>query len=256
MTTSHDWYVENRAAFVARALEREEERSFIEHLMGCDDCSLEVERLERDLAWLPMGVTPQAPRPGLTRELLDRVAPPRRRAVGWLTPLAAAAMLVLAVGLGAREELARRSLAAELAAVRADSAGRSGQAAALTAELAAVRDTLSVLQSAGHVVQAKLDMHGHEGGLLIFQDASTHRWGVVMHGLPPAPPGEVYQFWFITRGGMVRSVTLRMEDQRPAFATVPMPGVAAPVTGAALTVEQASAPAPEPKGELLAHVLF
>jgi hypothetical protein len=256
MTTPHEWYVENRAAFVARALERDEERTFIEHLMGCDECAREVERLERDLAWLPMGAAPEMPRPGLTRELLERVAPSRRRATGWLVPLAAAAMLVLAAGLGAREELARRGLERELASARTTLAERTRRADALGAELAAVRDTMSVLQGAAHVIQTRLDMHGHEGGLLIFQDVSTHRWCVVMHGLPPAPPGEVYQFWFITGSGMVRSVALRMEDARPAFATVPMPGVAAPVMGAALTVEPVSAPAPEPKGPMLAHLLF
>ena len=76
----HDWYVENRAGFVARALEPDEERTFREHLPRCEECLREVSRLERELAWLAMGAAPVAPRPGLTRRLaaavLDR---PRRR---------------------------------------------------------------------------------------------------------------------------------------------------------------------------------
>ena len=54
----HEWYVENRAAFVARSLEPDEERTYRDHLAHCDECSAEVKRLEQDLAWLPMGVIP------------------------------------------------------------------------------------------------------------------------------------------------------------------------------------------------------
>ena len=62
--TAHDWYIENRAGFVARSLERGEERTFRDHLVRCDECTREVARMERDLGWLPMGVAPVA-RPGL-----------------------------------------------------------------------------------------------------------------------------------------------------------------------------------------------
>jgi anti-sigma-K factor RskA len=238
----HDWYVENRTAFVVRALEIREERLFADHLPRCDECRREVARLEQDLGALPMAAMPVAPRPGLARHLADAVL---NRRVWWrraAPALAAAAVLVLAIGFGLRERAHRSVLVTTLAERER--------------ELSALRDTLSIWRESQRVVQRDIAMGNHKGGLLIFDDPTTHRWNVVMHGLPAAPTDSVYQFWFITRSGMVRSVALRMEDQRPAFATVPMPGVAAPVTGAALTVEQASAPAPEPKGELLAHVLF
>jgi hypothetical protein len=67
--TAHDWYVENRAAFLARTLEPGEERTFRDHLVRCDECARELARLERELAWLPMGVAPAAPAPGLARRL-------------------------------------------------------------------------------------------------------------------------------------------------------------------------------------------
>ena len=77
--TAHDWYIENRAAFVARSLERGEERTFRDHLVRCDECTREVARLERELGWLPMGVAPVAPPPGFARqmaaEILDRPKP-------------------------------------------------------------------------------------------------------------------------------------------------------------------------------------
>lgn len=239
--TPHDWYVENRAAFVARALESREERLFADHLIRCEECTREVATLQHDLGPLPMAVAPVAPRPGLSHQLAEGVL---RRRAGWSQvgpALAAAAAIVLAVGLGVRE---RRALsAAELAVADRDR------------ELAALRDTLSIMRQA-HVVQRDIAMDGHKGGLVIFDDPISHRWNVVMHGLPPAPADSVYQFWFITQSGMVRSVELRCDADRPAFATVGMPNAPGAVMGAAVTVEAAASRTAEPTGPMLAHVQF
>jgi hypothetical protein len=240
--TAHDWYVENRAGFVARSLEPGEERTFRDHLVRCDQCSREVERLERDLRWLPMGASPDAPPPGFARrtaaEVLDRPRRWRRR-----IPLAAAAAVALAAG-GA-----------------AFAAGREGhelrtQLLANEGRLAALEDTLSVLRRANNVLQTQISMDGHHGGMLIFQDAASHRWCVIVHGLPPAPAGSKYQFWFITESGMVRSVEVNADPRRPAIMTLPMPGVPAPVMGAALTMEPALNRSDEPEGVTLAHLVF
>src|SRR5262245_2722899 len=240
--TAHDWYVENRAGFVARSLEPGEERTFRDHLIRCEECSREVARLERELGWLPMGAPPAAPPPGFSRrmavEVLDRPNRWRRR-----VPLAAAALLALAAGAGA---LASRRDGRELEALLV----------ARQARLAALEDTLSVLRRANMVLQTQISMNGHQGGMLIFQDAASHRWCVIVHGLPPAPAGSKYQFWFITETGMVRSVEVNADMQRPAFMTLPMPGVPAPVMGAALTMEPAVNRSNEPEGVTLAHVVF
>ena len=240
--TAHDWYLENRAAFVARSLEPGEERTFRDHLVRCDECTREVARLERELAWLPMGVAPAAPSPGLARrmagEILDRPSRWRRR-----LPLAAAAAVALvAAGMALSGRSERRDLRTLLTA-RED-------------QLAALQDTLSVLRRAHQVLQTRISMDGHQGGLLIFQDAVSHRWCVIVHGLPPAPTGSVYQFWFITDSGMVRSVEVNADTRRPAFLTLPMPGVPAPVMGAALTMEPVVNRSDRPEGVTLAHVVF
>ncbi|HET8833213.1 MAG TPA: anti-sigma factor [Gemmatimonadales bacterium] len=240
---AHDWYIENRAGFVARSLEPGEERTFRDHLVRCDDCSREVARLERELGWLPMGVPPMAPAPGFSRraaaDVLDRTRRWRR-----VVPLAAAAVLALAAGgLALTEHRQGRELLAVLEQQET--------------RLSALEDTLSVLRQANTVLQTQISMNGHsQGGMLIFQDASSHRWGVIVHGLPPAPAGSKYQFWFITETGMVRSVEVDATMERPAFMTLPMPGVPAPVTGAALTMEPAVSRSSEPKGPMLAHVVF
>ena len=241
--STHDWYLENRAGFVARSLESGEERTFRDHLVRCEECSREVARLERELRWLPMGVSPVAPSPGFSRrmaaEVLDRPYRWRR-----LLPLAAAAVLALAAGAAALTERQH---------------GRDLRALLLAREsrLAALEDTLSVLRRANNVLQTQISMDGRQqGGMLIFQDAGSHRWCVIVHGLPPAPVGNKYQFWFITESGMVRSVEVDAEMERPAFMTLPMPGVAAPVMGAALTMEPIVDRSDEPKGPMLAHVVF
>jgi hypothetical protein len=240
--TPHDWYIENRIAYVARALEPSEERLFADHLSRCEECSREVARLEHDLGALPMAVRPAAPRPGLTHQLADGVL---RRRVWWQRAapvLAAAAAIVLAVGFGVRERAGRAALETALAERER--------------EISALRDTLSISRDARRVVQQDIAMGGAKGGLLIFDDQTTHRWNVVMHGLPAAPSGSVYQFWFITQSGMVRSVELRCDNNRPAFATLEMPKAPGPVMGAALTVEPAVNRSAEPSGPMLAHVQF
>ncbi len=241
--TTHDWYVENRAAFVARTLEPREERTFRDHLVRCDRCTREVARLERELGWLSMGVTPVVPAPDFVRRMAAGVL---GRPGRWQRhiPLAVAATLALFAGgtaLAARHD--GRELRVRLAARQS--------------QLMALEDTLSVLRRANNVLQMQISMNGHaQGGLLIFQDASSHRWCVIVHGLPPAPSGSIYQFWFITESGMVRSVEVDADTQRPAFMTLPMPGVAAPVMGAALTMEPVMSRSTEPKGVTLAHVVF
>jgi len=238
---AHDWYVENRAAFVARALEPGEERTFIDHLVRCEECTAEVSRLERDLSWLPMGVSPVALRPGLVREIASQVLD-RPRRPRWMPWAVAAATVVAAVAIGYRGERQRVGLEARLAAQQG--------------ELLALTDTLSVLRQAQQVLQARISLDGRQGGLLIFQEPVSHRWSVIVHGLPPAPAGNVYQFWFITETGMIRSVEVNANTARPAFLTLAMPPVASPVMGAALTVESAVNRSPEPQGPELAHVTF
>ena len=239
---AHDWYVENRAGFVARSLEAAEERTFRDHLARCAECTAEVTRLERDLAWLPMALAPEAPPPGFARRAAEQILGRRGRWRQWVPYGLAAAGLLLALGPGYRGGEERQALRAVLA----DRENR----------LLALEDTLSVLRGARQVVQTPIAMEGRHGGLLIFQDPASHRWCVVVHGLPPAPAGNVYQFWFITENGMVRSVIVNAETARPAFFTLPMPPVRSPVMGAALTVEPVLNRSAEPQGQQLAHVTF
>lgn len=237
----HEWFVEHRSDFVVRVLESGEESTFRDHLTGCAECREAVARLERDLAWLPMGVAPVAPPPGLAHRLVGRILTPRRpwqRA--WPIGLAAGIGLLLGSGLGMR-----------LAAGRG-----ADHLAALQAKVDATVDTLTIMRAATRVLQAKVEMEGHQGSLMIFADERTHRWNVLLRDLPAAHPGQVYQFWFITDQGMVRSVEFNLDRGAPGFVTLPMPPSGGTVMGAALSVEAVQSRGSEPQGPMLAHLML
>lgn len=241
--TPHDWFVEHRTAYATRMLDPTDERAFAEHLRGCEECRSEVAAIERELAWLPMGAAPATLRPGLARRIFDGIVEPRRaRLVRRAAPWAIAASLLFAAAVWAVSQQRVERLAVTL-----DARDR---------RLAALTDTLSIMRQASRVLQTSITMDGHQGGMMIFADEKTHRWNVVVHGLPPAPRGEMYQFWFVAEDGMVRGVQLDLRNPHPAFFTVGMPSTGGRVMGAALSVEDVSAPGNAGPGRMLAHLML
>jgi hypothetical protein len=239
--TAHDWFIELRQDFATRALEPADEALFREHLERCEECRAAVAAIEQELRWLPMAVAPVAPRPGFAQRAVREItgkgaAHPRRRALAWLAQAAAAAAVVAAVGFGLRER------------------GRTGE---LSHQLDALRDTLSVLRQANRVLQTAISMDGHQGGMMIFADEKTHRWNVVVYGLPRAPAGERYAFWFLTGDrGMVRGPDVPLDPATPAFFTLDMPEGAKIIQGGALTVEPMPGSSPAPRGRVLARLVL
>jgi len=242
--TSHDWYLEQRALYLIRSLEPEEERRFEDHLARCDECQGEIRALERDLGWLPMGAQPVHPAPGLRWRIVRSVLGGNKPAA-WRTwgpvGLAAAALLIAAVGMS-RQVDGRR--AAERALASAND------------RLAALTDSLSVMQRAARVLQASIEIEGARGGILIFADSISHRWNVVLHGLPAPEPGMTYRLWYICSDGMVSGRELEPLLGQPLIVTVGMPDRGGDVLGAALSLEPRSNTTDEPKGKELAHLML
>lgn len=239
----HEWFVEHRADYAAGILEADDAAAFEAHLPGCGECREEIARVEADLAWLPMGVPPVPPRPGLRRRIVERALEGRRRRMpAWAAPAALAASLLLAIGVGWMAQGEREALRRELAIEQA--------------RTAALEDTLSVMRQAGKVLYADLEMGQTRGAIVIFADETTHRWSVVVHGLPPAPSGEQYQFWFITKDGMVRGHQVPASEDKPMMFTTGMPERGGTVMGAALTVEPAGSDDGPPRGKQLAHLML
>jgi anti-sigma-K factor RskA len=244
--TAHDWFIEHQSAFVIRSLEPDEERAFSEHLQGCEECRRAIEQVEREVAWLPMGVPAANPRPGLTRQFVEGALGSPARGRRWLVPAGLAASLLLAVGAWA---WAIRKVSIAEATLEA-------QRSALSAELTMARDTLGIIRQAAVVGHASITAGGSRGGLVIFAEARTHRWNVVVYGMPAPPAGEVCQFWFITDSGMIRGVEVKSDGPGPAFLTLPMPNDTSHFLGAALTLERAGSRGSKPSGPMLAHLML
>lgn len=243
MTQEHAWYIEHVEAYALRHLEPDEERSFRDHVARCAECQEQLDLVERDLAWLPMGARPATLRPGLVRKLSRGVLGEREPAWRRVVPWAIAASVALTGG---------------ALALRARTAARDAevQLAATSQALEAARDTLSVLRNTRKVMHASVRMDGQEGGITILADPVSHRWNVVVHDLPQLPPGEHYQFWFITDDGMVRGTEFDTNLEHPAVMTMGMPKEGGNVLGAALTVEPAGTTSGPPKGQVLAHLML
>jgi len=246
--SEHDWFVEHRFAFVTRSLEPDEDRTFHQHLQGCAECRAEVARIEVDLRWLPMGVEPMSPRPGFTRRLVEGVLgtpSPRgqRVPVAWWGAMAALAASLVIMALGSWQ-------------LRGRAAGLEQRVGTLSTQLASVQDTLSIIRDASRVLQANINMEQHQGAMLIFADERTHRWNVVLHGLPPAPAGTVYQFWFICADGMVRGMQFQQDTVPTSLRMTGMPPRGGAVMGAMLTVEPMTNRTEQPQGKELVHLML
>lgn len=239
---AHDWFVDHRFEYATRILDGDDLATFEAHIVHCEDCRREVSRIETELAWLPMSLRPTAPRPGLRRRIVQQVIDGARYSrPGWLLPTALAASVLLAFAGWAAGRQRTQVLEADFAA--------------LQNRTAALEDTLSVIRRAGRVLQASMELGGQRGGLVIFTDETTHRWSVVVHGLPPAPPGTGYQFWFICTDGMVRGSTI-LADAGSMMFTTGMPETGGAVLGAALTMEPLGVATGPPRGKKLAHLML
>ena len=242
----HDWFAEHAVEYATRTLDAEDARAFEAHLVQCDACRREVVEIEQDLGWLPMGLPPATPRPGFRERIVAGVLGRRRaaRRVSWVLPTALAASLLLAVGGWYLGSARSRALARELEVQRA--------------AVAALQDTLSIMRKAGRILQATFEDGRTSGGVLIFADEVTHRWNVVIHGLPPAPQGYQYQFWFICDDGMVRGTEVAAQTSGPTMFTtgMPQPESCPEVKGAALTEEPVAERQGPPRGRSLAHLML
>ena len=113
-----------------------------------------------------------------------------------------------------------------------------------------------MLRRANKVLQTQISMNGHQGGMLIFQDAASHRWCVIVHGLPPAPAGSKYQFWFITETGMVRSVEVNADDGAAGVHDPPDARRGRARDGGRADDGAGGEPLGRAEGPTLAHVVF
>ena len=187
--SEHERFEADLAPYLLGALDPEEERGLEVHLLGCDHCRAELDRLRVAADALPRSVHQVTPPPSLKAGLMAVVereaasgaaaAAPRRtpwraRLVPGLTRLRPAtvgvgAALLLAVGIAAGVGIAQL--------------GDSGEARVLSAQ---VDDARAPSATASLLVPED----GAEGAILR------------VDGMPVLPAGRVYQLW-VRRGEQV-----------------------------------------------------
>ena len=191
--------------------------------------------------WLGMLASPRTPRPELKDRVLARALARRRRRVGM--PLAAAAMITIAVGWGAW--WAFRTIG-EL------TVERDG----LAARVRALEDTVSTFihGPATRLIQIPVSTGGRVGSVTIFADSVRHRWLVRCDGLAPNARDQAYQLWFITDKGMVTAALMPMDEDLPMVMALEMPPPAhGQVMGAAMSIEPRAGSA-SPSGPMVFHL--
>ena len=191
--------------------------------------------------WLGMLASPRTPRPELKGRVLARVLAQRRR---WGRPLAAAALITLAIGGGAW--WAYRT-------IDTLTTERDG----LAARVQALEDTVSTFIHAPttQVIQIPVSTGGRVGSVTIFADSVHRRWLVRCDGLAPNARDQAYQLWFITDRGMATAAVMPMDQDKPMVMGLETPGADQRVMGAAMSIEPRAGSA-SPTGPMVFHRLL
>jgi anti-sigma-K factor RskA len=199
------------ALYALQALSMEESQIAREHLARCAECRGELARLEGGLAALAMSVEQQPLPPGARERFMQKIAeepgtsaagrggadvvPIRRErrlgAAGWLGWIAAAAMLVVAVGLGMEISHLRSALDERNGRLEALQAARSREAK--VAELLSSPRARKVVLTTPKAAPAPTGRAVYQAsrGELIFQASN----------LAKIPSEKTYELWIIPANG-------------------------------------------------------
>jgi anti-sigma-K factor RskA len=251
MSEPHESLVVLAPGFALGTLDSTEHRAFAAHLGECPVCSAEVAILSRTAAALAYAVPQVTPRPELRRRILravgaldtDVIAPrPRRRTAVAMTWLPAAALLVLALALGAyvvslRSEVGDLESRLDQATSRmllADRALDEARRVALQ-----TRSTVDVLTAPD---LARIDLAGQATAPSARARALWSRQrGMVFTAsdLPPLPAGRIYQVWVVTASARVSAGLIEPDASGRSTAVLATPSDIDPPVAVAVTLEPA-----------------
>jgi anti-sigma-K factor RskA len=257
----HDKAQEAAGLYALGALPAEERTRFEAHVSTCDECRRDVRAFREVVNVLPFALPQIDPPPALRSRVLAAataadegrsfvpltIVRPRRSFV-WAAWLSAAAMLVLAVGLGAYTALLRHRVSGlevvlREAVTRLDRSERQLASAARDAERAQVRLAVLTAPDMKQVELAGRAPAPRAAGRAFLSASNGLLFAASQ--LPPLPAGRTYQVWLLTPGAPV-SAGLMKPDQNGRVTTafdVP-PGASSP-TGLAVSIEpDGGVPAP------------
>lgn len=233
-------------AYVLDQLPEPERREVEEHLPECGSCMKDVYELHRALEEVVESLPPVTPPAALRQRVLAAVATesqepvrrerrvgivqqPRRPLSAWM-PLAAAAVLVLAIGVAAfRLDRSRRELAGEVSRVQTLNVELQERLKRFSGQTDLA---LSILTAAD---MREIPLEGRESAVAA---AARAYWSpargllLVADRLPAPPEGRIYQVWIIEGGQPVSAGLLGEEpgNRGMLIVTPPRPGTGGSVT--------------------------
>jgi anti-sigma-K factor RskA len=207
MAADHERYEQDVGAYLLGALSPLEAEVFERHLMGCEDCQAEIERLRPAAEALPRSVESFEPPPSLKRSLMEVVEAEARTGVPAPPPQPARSRRSWLAGLRPRAAIALASvalLAGVVIGAGLIAGGGSGDTDVVTATVDRTR-----LPGAS----ARVEIADDEG-----KPATLH-----VSGVPLPPRGEVYEVW-VERDGEVRPAGALFEPGRDGRGAAAIPG--------------------------------
>jgi anti-sigma-K factor RskA len=245
--TTHDAMRELTGLYALGALDAAERRAFESHLTSCAACAAEVRALGGVAGALPYALPQVDPPAGLRDRVLGASAPSTRirREVekpsafdaGWL---AAAAMLVVAVGLGAYAVSLRERLGG-IEGQLADALTRlnqSEQQVAVAVRLVEAAEARLTLLTAPDLLQ--VDLAGQPPAPQARGRAFLSRARGLLfaaNALPPLPAGRTYQLWYLTKTAPVSAGLLQPDAGGQVVTAFQPPTDAVVPAGFAVSIE-------------------
>lgn len=256
---------EQAALYALGALSQLEARAFENHLSdGCAVCQAELAEFDGVVGVLGLGAPPASPPPYLREMLSARIAkepgnilsskgsraraapgtlaPLTARRSPWVTALPWAVAACLAIVAVSSVLSLRRAIdasrEAEREATRAlgqaqqmnEMLGRANQRQAEQARIIAALNG----GSSRIVLAAQKDAPQPLGS--VYSDKQNKRW-LVVADLTPAPPGKVYQLWFVTKASPVSAGLIKTDATGHGFLEVSIPSDLDHIAAAAITLE-------------------
>lgn len=264
MTPNHEVVRDDAGLYALGALDAEARAAFEQHLSTCEECQRELRSLAPVVAALAQAVPQVQPSASLRERVLavtgqSRAVSPEAEdeesgapggAARWAW-LAAAAALVLAVGLGGyamrlqsrvdalsvRLADAERNLAATRSEVvearRALGDSQSNLRILLAPDLSRV-----TLEGQGNAAQARGRAYFSPSTGLLFTASN----------LPPLPPGRSYQLWVVTASAPASAGLITPDATGAATVVFDAPGITGAPVAIAVTLEPAGG-VPAPTGD-------
>ncbi len=246
---THEIASEELPAFALGALDAEDSAGMAEHLAECPFCREDLRQLDDVLGLLGTVVPQEAPSPGLRDRVLARVAaeagvtrtadrPALRLLPRWAQAvLATAAALVLVLtGAVAMLLYGQWQIRRELDALRAE----QGEIASILAQ-PAWWAPVTAEAGQGQPVVGRLYLQEGDTGVL------------VIDGLAPLVPGQVYQVWLIRADNTrVSAGVFTVDASQRATLIVTAPGTWTAYQGMGITIEPGPAGSPGPTGPRVA----